>query len=180
MFTFAWKDGSRVPADARTVGAELQEIARRVGRQVGDGVPDDVALTADDVVQAATDPASPLHGLFEWDDSVAADHFRRQQARTILYSIRIESAERGGPRSVVAYVSVKVDGGATPVYVPTSLATHNDAVRRQVLADARRSLRGWVQRYQHLSELASVFDAVNNAVEQLDALVEMDAVEIAA
>jgi hypothetical protein len=46
-------------------------------------------VTPAQVVEAARDPANPLHEEFEWDDSVAAEQWRLAQARTLIRSIRV-------------------------------------------------------------------------------------------
>lgn len=62
----------------------LRETLRREGK-----------LTTSGVLKMASDPASPLHNLFEWDDSKAAHQYRLDQARhTIkLMNLKIESPE---------------------------------------------------------------------------------------
>src|SRR4051812_1463795 len=45
--------------------------------------------TPAEVVDAARDDESPIHDYFEWDDVVAAEEHRRQQAREMVRSIEI-------------------------------------------------------------------------------------------
>ena len=47
-------------------------------------------LTPELVVQSARSKNSPLHDYFDWDDKVAGVHWRIQQARELIRSIRIE------------------------------------------------------------------------------------------
>lgn len=46
-------------------------------------------LQLEKVVDAARDPASPLHSYFEWHDGEAARLYRLQQARDLVKSARI-------------------------------------------------------------------------------------------
>jgi hypothetical protein len=46
-------------------------------------------LTPRDLVEAARDPESPLHAVFEWDDDKAADDWRIEQARRLIRSIKV-------------------------------------------------------------------------------------------
>ena len=62
----------------RDARATLQQLAE-TGR-----------ITPDAVVQAASDPGSPLHQYFEWDDSEAAQRYRVTQARVLLARVKIE------------------------------------------------------------------------------------------
>lgn len=46
-------------------------------------------LTPALVVEAATNPASPLHSEFTWDNSVAAQKYREVQARRLIRSVEV-------------------------------------------------------------------------------------------
>lgn len=62
------------------------------------------------VVDAARDPASPLHAYFEWDDTEAARQHRLGQARQLIRRVKIEVTVRDVPVEVVRYVRDKDDG----------------------------------------------------------------------
>lgn len=47
-------------------------------------------LLAQDVVEAARNKASVLHGFFDWDDSSAAEKYRLDQARDLIASVRVD------------------------------------------------------------------------------------------
>lgn len=50
----------------------------------------DGTLTAEMVVEAARDPAHPLHNRFTWDDAEAAHEHRLNEARHVIRNVRIE------------------------------------------------------------------------------------------
>ena len=52
---------------------------------------EDGRLSPEIVVKAATNPKSPLHKYFEWDDSKAAESYRIQQARQIIKIVSYET-----------------------------------------------------------------------------------------
>lgn len=54
----------------------------------------DGKLTADSVVTAASDPVSPMHDRFEWDDEVAAHEYRLEQARALIREFDIVIEDR--------------------------------------------------------------------------------------
>jgi hypothetical protein len=60
-------------ADAQAIGERLMEITEENSGR----------LRPDDVVEDARDPRSPMHPHFEWDNNVAADKHRLNQAREI-------------------------------------------------------------------------------------------------
>lgn len=60
-------------------------------------------LTPRAVVDAARDPKSALHDQFEWDDTVAAEKWRLDQARDIITSVKITVTVDKRTLSVVRY-----------------------------------------------------------------------------
>ncbi len=42
------------------------------------------------VVNSARDESSPLYPLFEWDDSICAEKYRKEQARAVMKNIVLE------------------------------------------------------------------------------------------
>ena len=46
-------------------------------------------LTASQVLEVARSPDSPLHPYFEWDDSIAAEQWRLEQARELIRRVKI-------------------------------------------------------------------------------------------
>lgn len=61
-------------------------------------------LTPSSVVDAARDPASPLHAQFEWDDGVAAERYREIQARKLIGTFHLVVIEEHRIIEAVAYV----------------------------------------------------------------------------
>lgn len=69
--------------------------ANEIGHALAGLVAAGKALTPPTVVEAARNPASPLHGLFEWDDGRAAAQYRLEQARRIIKTIVVK--DTGAP-----------------------------------------------------------------------------------
>lgn len=148
--TWKWKAGSRFRVKAPVAKRELDRIRQSAGE-----------LTPATVVDAAADPDNPLHVAFEWDDTLAAQKHREQQARMLMNSIYCVRIEEGDPDATetVAFLSVSVaDEGR--MYLPTTVVMSDVDYRQQALHDALMSLKGWQRRYRHLTELARVFDAI--------------------
>jgi hypothetical protein len=93
-------------------------------------------LTPQTVVSAATNPTSPLHNYFQWDDGKAADSYRLWQARQLIKSIKIE---RPDGKQMPKYLSVKI--GETRRYEEISSLVQDVDKWSAVLADASQSLR---------------------------------------
>lgn len=90
-----------------------------------------------DVLAAARDPASPLHGCFEWDDSAAAAAWRLEQSRQLIRRIRFEVIVEHEERiAIVRYVSdpdVKM-----PMYIAIPKVRSGSRANRILLAEAAR------------------------------------------
>ena len=68
-------------------------------------------ITAETVLQVAKDNKSPLHKLFEWDDSKAAEKYRMAQARTLVNNIEVKIISDGEERSIPVYEIVNIKPG---------------------------------------------------------------------
>jgi len=78
-------------------------------------------ITPREVVDDARDDASPLHPLFEWNDGIAADRYREEQARVLIGRVRIEIevVDIGAATSCsVPDVVRRLEGGAAMCSVP--------------------------------------------------------------
>ena len=93
-----WRPGSHVSVDASAAYSEFQAI-----KEANLG-----SLTPELVVSRAEGGDSRLHDAFTWDDSLAAEAHRLQQAREIINSIRIEDDVDG---TEYAFMSIADKGG---------------------------------------------------------------------
>lgn len=166
--TYAWR--WNMPADAETVGAELEKIQEEYGE-----------LTPTIVVDSARPDNSPMHKLFTWDDAVAGELHRQNEARFILRNLRIEYTrkdEQDEPKilKVRAFLNVETnDDDAeddTPVeprrvYMSTSAAFQNPQHRRYVLDRAKSELEMWRNRYAALREFDGVISEIDAVLKKL-------------
>lgn len=108
--------------------------------------------TTEDLLDAARDPDSPAHAAFEWDDSKAAEEFRKHQARRHI-RFTVISVEKKPPEIMVWTPMPRNEAKGTPgtppgIYRPISVMFQRpDEWRRAVdasvkyLESARRSLQ---------------------------------------
>jgi hypothetical protein len=118
-------------------------------------------LTPDAILTDASDPASPLHGCFEWDDTLAAQKYRRIQASAVLHRYRLI---RTGPTGQATQVRAWV-------YLPSQRRHRHvdDVVRdaglsQEVLGQMRRDLRSFIARYEHWRTLVP---SAGSAIERI-------------
>lgn len=149
---------------AQDTGEFLEKIR---GEQGGD-------LTADVVVDRARPKRSPIHGAFEWDDAVAAEEYRREQARFLIRSVVVTYEDQPDvPEDVRAFVCVRKEDNAESdrpndkVYTGTLDAMNDPVMREQVVRQAIAEATAWQRRWRQFDELANVFRAINETKEKL-------------
>ncbi len=112
-------------------------------------------LTPALVVETARDPEHPLHSRFEWDDSVAAEKWRLEQASQLLRVVKLP-ADPSRPNDLRAFVAVKGKDSHRADYMPTEEALADEFARKLVLRDMEREWRLLKRRYEHMREFAQL------------------------
>jgi hypothetical protein len=105
-------------------------------------------LTPELVVDAARDPEHPLHSRFEWDDAVAGEAWRREQAHDLIRKAKIVYCEPGDgqPSLIRAFIAVpKQDGYA---FDPVQEVAEDPFRRQLVLNAMEREWKALLQRYK--------------------------------
>jgi hypothetical protein len=102
--------------------------------------------------------------LFEWDDTVAAEKHRQEQARQLVRAVvvRTETTNRE-PITVRAYVSLPSNDVQRYAYVRTDMVFQKKELREIVLRRALRELENWERRYRDLMEFADLLAAIKEA-----------------
>lgn len=143
---YRWKSGSRHSCDAGTAGEVCERLASE-GR-----------LTPRELVDESRPEDAPLHGEFEWDDAIAAEAYRESQARYVIRSIEV-TAESGDATPTRAFVAMQ-DGGPCE-YTPIMVVMEDDRRREALLEKALGELAAFRLKYESLTELAHVFEAID-------------------
>lgn len=151
---YAWNRARSV--DAQVVGEMVAGLAEAHG-----GVCPPQAL-----VEVSRSPDAPLHGLFEWDDTVAASAHRRQQARMVVRELRVVEVTDEGEQHMQAFVHViRMDEDqASEGYRLTRLVVQSRDEYAQVMDEALAGLRAWRKRYEHLTELGSILAVIDEVL----------------
>ncbi len=135
-----------VPGHGHDVARALRSLLR----------PDNT-LVAGDVVAAAAAPSSPLHPLFDWDDTSAARQYRLVQAGLLIRRAKVTvlRGEDEEPVRVRAYVAVR-DVGREPdeagTYMPIEDVAGRSELEGALLAAMRRDVRRLQRRYSDHQE----------------------------
>lgn len=141
----AWKVDGFYKADASKVLDELSELG------------DEYSLS--DVVKKAKDKNSEMHSIFEWDDSVAGEEYRKIQAGKMVRNLVIVRNDETEEKTNVRYfVST---GKKDSTYTPTRLVIRNQDAYEQLLERAYAELRAFKEKYSTLSELDEILALID-------------------
>lgn len=141
------------------------EEAAWIGQQLEEGGEE---ITPKHLVDAARSAKSPGHKLFEWDDSVAGEAYRLQQATGHLRMVQIEIVNHGNKQPIRACFPVyQSDGadGAKRSHVSYDRIKDTPDLARQVIERGANELRQWQKRY---SLYTNVFETVFQAIEEVE------------
>ncbi len=141
-----WADGRNRTVPAATVAHAILDIELKKKD----------ACEASDLVNEARPNTSPLHPLFEWDDSVAAERFREEQARHIIRNVRFTSIPANDEPAITKVAFISIGSG----YRNIDAVLRSKPLREKMLEDARNQLKAWDERFGHLSELAVIRNAI--------------------
>jgi len=151
-------NGSRLPENrVASIRRYVLRLSRRRGRPI----------TAKELLEAAHNSRSPIHDLFEWDDVLAAESYRLQQAYHILRSIKVTIEDHGQTTEVRGFFPVRIEGLRQQGYAPTERIITIPTAAEALLETALRDLRVWYDRYRNLAgavALSRVFHEVEEAL----------------
>lgn len=110
-------------------------------------------LTPALVVDLARDPDHPLHSRFEWDDSVAAEKWRLEQAGQLLRVTFRPDPKK--PVDLRAFVVHRGENTPTSDYIPTEEAFSDPLIAAMVLRAMEREAKAFAARYRHHKSYAA-------------------------
>lgn len=125
-------------------------------------------LYPEKVVEAARDENSPLHGAFEWEDTVAAEKYRLSQARYLIRHVRVEIRDPDKPKGILVrkYVSLSPDRvPGNNAFRHTGDVLSDAELYALMLEDAKNELTAFRKKYGTLKALGDILDAIDQLFE---------------
>lgn len=143
MNEIGWKVNGIFKADAGIVDSEIKSIG-------------DKATPQQLLDYAKNNQDSELHKCFEWDDSVAAEKYRLEQARKILtFIVRVPANKENPPIREYQITTERC------TYQPTRTFLSNQNEYENLLKRAYAELESFKKKYKILTELEDVFKAID-------------------
>ena len=150
QYTPKWAPGSHHKVSAEVAHAVVSELAEK-----GD-------LKPNVLVDVSRDPSAPLHDEFEWDDAIAGEQWRREQARHIIaHLIYIDVQEEKPP--IRAFFKIEKD---TSEYKPFEVIFRNEDTRQKLLDQALKEFASFRRKYAAITELSKAFNEFESAIKQ--------------
>ena len=127
--------------------ADAQKVADEIGEK---------SFKPEDLVEYARNHKdSELHKCFEWNDSIAAEKYRVQQARGILLNLVFEECDDKLKSQRVYHLTSE-----TKTYAPLTQILQKDDEYLKLLSRAKAELEMFKRKYHSLKELHPVFEAI--------------------
>lgn len=140
----SWKI-NKFPVSADVAKAEFDRIYEKYGE-----------LDKKTIVDESRDERAVLHSCFEWDDAIAAEKYRQEQASDMVQCLVTVEKSDGAENPIVVRAFVKT----TEKYEPIRVAIQSNEKRAVLLQDALNDVRWFRNKHGQLKELAKVFDAM--------------------
>ena len=125
--------------------ADPQKVCEEIGYK---------ETTPEEVLNKARNEESELHKCFEWNDEIAGEKWRLQQARQVLNMLVFRPKER--PDTPVRVFSYTKETN----YKPTIQMVVNLDEYQELLKRAKFELQAFKNKYKTLSELKGIFDLI--------------------
>lgn len=134
-----------ISVSAQTAGEEFERLYKKHG-----------CLDPEDVVEESREESAPLHCCFEWDDAVAAEKYRVNQAGDIIRAlVAVDDSEpKETAKSTRAFVHVQRE------YHPISIVVNDEKMMKELLTSAKRDMTAFRDKYETLQELAPIIGAI--------------------
>lgn len=140
----AWKLDWKYKADASLVATEIYK--------------DRTSAKPEEVVEIAKNPECELHKCFDWDNEIAGEKWRLEQARDILRNLVIVNIEKEVPQKTNLRLTHKIDNSG---YKLTVNIVRNQNEYELLLRQALKELDTFKRKYACLSELEQIMELID-------------------
>ncbi len=139
------------PATAEVFGEAIERLTGGVGKDCSPA----------EVLRLAYPPTSPIHGMFEWNDNLAAENYRLHQASVYIRAL-VTVVPGRAEKPIAAKVTYR-----SPKRPDVPEEASSTDLRRRLLMLGVAELRTWANRFGRLEEFADVVCAIEAVEEQL-------------
>lgn len=174
---YHWLTKARYKVSADIVGKKLEQIESETG-----------SVSKEALLEASRSDKSETHDLFEWNDGIAAEKYRLRQAQDVIANIAVEVVSHDNETEKMGVEFIEPNEIAVPARPQMQRAFVNtlpsapfvkmrfesvdkaldDSEKREiVLRNAIREARMYKDKYIRLTELSSLFTAIDELVAEI-------------
>lgn len=128
-------------ADAEKVYSDIERIKEKTPQNLVD--------------YAAKHPKSELHKCFTWDDTKAANEYRKNEARQVLRLLVFVDEKEEEP------TKIRVLQKTTETYEPVKMILRDKDEYKALLERAKAELKAFKERYKNLVELEEILSLID-------------------
>lgn len=124
-------------------------------------------LIPQSVVDAARDPENPMHAVFEWDDAVAGEKWRLEQARTMIRDVKVRTVEENITLTSVAYVhDPRLDHGEAGYVALTHVMTDAELAHETLTLEFKMAAAA-IKRARSVAKVLGNVDKLDHVLAQV-------------
>lgn len=147
-----WKDGFQ----SLYKGVPVEEVVKELSDIGEDGI------TPEQIVDRARNENSILHQLFEWDDTVAAEKYRKIQAQQMLVKITFVTDDDDSKHEQRYYHNVSYTSGE---YHPIQYVFQHEDQYELLKKRAKDYFLSAKEKFEAVKELAPLFEYIDTFFE---------------
>lgn len=145
----------KYPVAAEVVGKHFEKVEKKYGE-----------LNSKNVLESARSEKSPIHSLFEWDDTQAAEKYRLEQASKLIVNLNIE-VETGEAKPILCRAFVNVSEKKSGSFINIESAFQSEETKELVLKRALDELKAFEQKYKNLEILSDLFLEIDDFISKV-------------
>ena len=139
-----WKVKGFFKADAEKVYSEITALGE--------------TFSPETVIEAAKDKNSELHKCFTWNNTKAANNWRKHEARVVMSNLVVVTETTDNEPVAVRLIS---STSVRNEYKPTVMLIESETEYADLLARAIRELKAFQKKYETVTELREIFGLIN-------------------
>lgn len=143
------------PVPAEVVGKHFEKVEKKYG-----------SITSQNVLESARPKKSPIHSLFEWDDTKAAEKYRLRQATLLITNLAVE-VEVPETKPIICRAYVNVSETKQGTFMKIDSAFKVKETREIVTERALRELQAFKKKYENLEILTNLFSEIDSLIEKV-------------
>lgn len=146
--TYKWRTFD-YSVSAQAAGEHMEELDKQYGE-----------VTPQIMVDDARPEGALMHPLYEWNDDIAAEKYRRNQAKKIasdLVIVHVAQNEEVPQEPIRAFVSVKPRNEKAS-FRPIVKALSDKDTKEQVIANAKLELEAYERKYRGIVDIIPILE----------------------